>query len=379
MRSKMIFDMPWMDYNRLIETHGNFAFTGWVTLILLALMVFEFRGIPAHKPVYFWLLSGMVICSWGTLFSTPFAVGHKFSEYISFVYMLLTYIFSAKFISDILKSKIDKVVALLAISAITCLVLSSVGTIMLGYLFATKSLNAILYRDALFGYLHLQYNGFFSLATFAIIFNKLNFRASSQAKVNMYRFAILLCISVIPSMFITFLWHATNNIFHIMSIIGSVFLLLSFWWLLICARSLRKEFISLHPVIRLVIFISISFFAVKLFLQSLTITRSINILVFGNRSVIMGFLHLVFLGFVTLFIIAYIAQKGFLNVRKPFIKFAIIFLTIAVVLNEAILMTQGLGDMFIISSSLLPWLLWIVGILLLTGAIQIAISRAISK
>ena len=182
MRSKMIFDMPWIDYNRLVETHGNFAFTGWVSLTLLCLMLFEFPGFWGNSFFYFKLLAGMALCSWAGLLTSPFETTHKFSEYISFLYIILTYIFAWKFIAYIRETTAGKTVKLLSVSAMLCLVLSSVGTIILSYLFATRSLNAILYRDALFGYLHLQYNGFFTLSVFAIAFNKIGERIYQRRK-----------------------------------------------------------------------------------------------------------------------------------------------------------------------------------------------------
>jgi len=378
MRSKMLFDMPWIDYNRLIETHGNFAFTGWVSLILLALFVFELSGSLYKGTIYGWLLSGMALCSWATLFTTPFAATHHFSEYISLLYILLTYVFAWRFISGIRKIVANKAIVMLSVSAILCLVLSSAGTIMLACLFSAKSLNAILYRDALFGYLHLQYNGFFTLAVFAIIFNKIDKKVTDKIRRRIYVFSMLLCLSILPSMFITFLWHDTNIAYHIVSIIGSLLLFSSLIAFLLTVFSLRHGFILLKPVIRFLIFSSMAFFALKLLLQSLTIITPVNIFVFGDRPVIMGFLHLVFLGFVTLFIIAYLAQKGLLNITKSFTRFALLVFTIAVILNELLLMTQGLSELFVIGTTFFPLLLWYVGILLLAGSLLVAISRSSS-
>ena len=179
-------------------------------------------------------------------------------------------------------------------------------------------------------------------------------------------------------MFITFLWHDTNIVSHTISIIGAISLLLTFISFIRVVLSLVVEFKSLHPIVRFIIFLSMSFFAIKLLLQSFTIIHSINILVFGNRPAIMGFLHMVFLGFVTLFILGYMAQKNLLNIRIFFTRVALILFTIAILINEALLITQGMGTIFITGTAIYQWLLWYAGILLLAGSIFIGISRYLS-
>src|ERR1700747_2633423 len=88
MRSKALFDMPWIDYNRLVDTHGNFAFNGWLTLVLLSLFIFELPGALRYKSIYHSLLGGIALCSWGTLLTSPFELTHTVAEYISFVFIL---------------------------------------------------------------------------------------------------------------------------------------------------------------------------------------------------------------------------------------------------------------------------------------------------
>jgi len=379
MRSKIIFDLPWIDYNRLVDTHGYFAFMGWATLALITLMIHELPGALYNKRKYHFFLGAIFLSSWATLFTTPFESCKSISEYISIVYILFTYIFSWIFIKDILKTTATKTVKLLSISSVLCLVLSSLGVFMLAYLFSVKSLNAILYRDALFGYLHLQYNGFFTLAAFALLFNKVISNTGDKAEKNIHHFSILLCLSTLPSMFLAFLWHNITLPFQLICIAGSILLFLSFMWFILCLPLLIKKFKLVIPSIRYMAISSLGAFLLKLFLQSLTIFNAVNILVFGNRPMIMGFLHLIFLGFVTLFLIIYFTQKEILNSKSSFTQFALLLFTIAVILNEALLMLQGLGGILIAGNPLFSWYLWGVGILLLIGTLLIALARIRTK
>ena len=35
LRSKILFDLPWINYLNLLDAHSRFAFGGWITLALL--------------------------------------------------------------------------------------------------------------------------------------------------------------------------------------------------------------------------------------------------------------------------------------------------------------------------------------------------------
>jgi hypothetical protein len=380
LRSKILFSIPFLDYNRLLDAHFHFAFGGWVTLALVVLLIHEVLE-PAQntKQVYKWLPVCFLVSAWILLISSPLPANSVGASLCSTIFILVTYIFSWIFARDIMKAGISKTVKLLALSSIACLVLSSLGIFALAYLFGTKSLNTFAYRDALYTYLHLQYNGFFTLALFAILFHKLELRMSLESKKRVHQFAVLLVISTLPSLFLTYLWRDPNVVYKILAICGSVTLLASFIYFLRAALSLKEIFFDDHPLIRSMAFLSMAAFALKIFLQSFTLFPAVGNAVFGDRPVIIGFLHLVFLGFVTLFLFTWFVQNGYLNIKSAFTRFVLIFFTIAVILNEAVLMTQGLGAMLIKSSTIFAWLLWALSIILFLASLLIGCARKMSK
>jgi hypothetical protein len=376
LRSKILFHLPEINYNNLLKAHSNFAFGGWMTLALIILMVNELLpGSLNKRPVYKWLFGGITLTAWGTLLNFTFGGHGVLSNFFSFSFIFVTYFFCWLFIKDIRKAEISKTVRLLTISAIASLILSSVGPISLAYLFASKSLNAILYRDALYTYLHLQYNGFFTLSVFALAFHKLGTNITVKSKRHIYLFSLLLSISIWPSLFLSFLWQDPNILFRIIAVGGSISLLLSLIEFIISALSLTKVYKSVTPIVWYMGLLSMTAFILKMFFQSLTIFPFIGNSIFGDRPVIIGFLHLVFLGFVSLFILAYFAQNGLLNIKYRFTRLALLLFTLGIVFNEVILMGQGRGSIFIRSRYLFPWLLWAISIWLFIGALLIAIAR----
>ena len=78
LRCKILFTIRCIDFKNLLQSHSHFAFGGWITLCLLALMTYEILPENVHsKPVYKWLLTGILICAVGMLVSFPF-IGYAF-------------------------------------------------------------------------------------------------------------------------------------------------------------------------------------------------------------------------------------------------------------------------------------------------------------
>jgi len=380
LRSKILFALPLINYNHLLEGHSHFTFGGWVTLAIMVLMVYELLPEALNKKnIYQWLFTGIALSAWGMLITFFLQGYNSISILFSTTFILVTYIFSVTFIIDIIKAKPVRPVLLLAISSMACLILSSAGSFIIVYIYFSKSFEAFLYRDALFTYLHFQYNGFFSLAIFALLFNHIANYITEKTQKKVYRFSLVLCISIIPSLFLSYLWQDPKPVFRIIAIAGSSLLLFTCFLFLVVSNSLLTNYREEKPVIRILIFLSMSAFLLKLFLQCFTIFPVIGNAIFGNRPIIMGFLHLVFLGFVTLFILAFFAKINLLDATKASTRAALITLSLAVILNEILLFAQGLTTMFIPGSVLFPWLLLGAGTGLFAGAILIIIARAQTK
>ena len=288
MRCKMIFSIPFIDFKYILHAHSHFAFGGWVTLALLALMTYEL--LPAElneKPVYKWLLRGILINAYGMLLSFPFQGYGSFSILFSTLFIFVTYGYAFVFIRDITRTKVSSTVKLLSIAAVSYMALSSVGAFTLAYLLAAKSQNVYLYKDAIYTYLHLQYSGFFTLAVFALLIHYLKIE-SKQAK----WFAHLLNASVLPSMFISYLWHYPDAVIRTIAILGSVLIVFSTVAFFIMFRNARSSFKTLIPVAKYIGLIAMFSFVLKMIFQAFTIIPSLGPLVFANRPVIIGFLQL---------------------------------------------------------------------------------------
>lgn len=374
LRSKIVFSIPFIDFKYLLHAHSHYAFGGWVTLALLWLMAGEILPQSMNKSkLYKWMLSGIVVTAAGMLLAFPFQGYGLYSILFSVLFILATYGYSYVFIRDIIKTKNSRPVKTLAISALVYLVLSSVGPFVLAYLMASKSNNVFLYRDSVYTYLHLQYNGFFTLAILALFFNRLEHRMPIAKEVTLYRFAIVNVITVIPSMFLSYLWHYPDMGFRMIAIAGSLLLIVSIVYFLFTVRAVAGALKEMNKTVLVIGSISFGAFVLKMLMQTFTVFPAIGELVFANRPMIIGFLHLVLLGFVSLYLIAHFLHAGYLKPGKT-TNIAVMVFASAVVFNEVILMMQGLGVMLMTSSNIYPWMLWVTGGGLLAGACMLAYS-----
>lgn len=374
LRSKIIFSIPFLDYKNTLHAHSHFAFGGWVTIALLALLTYEVLPASRNKrPVYKWLLGGILFNAVGMLISFPFQGYGFYPILFSTLFILVTYVYSYVFIKDILKTRNNKTIKLLSISALVYLVISSVGPFTLAYMLASKSGNVLLYKDAIYTYLHLQYNGFFTLAIIALLFNRIEYIMPKTAMPVTHKFAHILNFTVIPSLFLSFLWHYPNIWFRVLAITGSISLVVCIIYFFITAQALKSALKNNHRVVKIIGLMSMTAFFSKMLMQSLTIFPILGALVFANRPMIIGFLHLVLLGFVSLYLLAHFLHAGYLKTNRAS-KIAAYVFTSAVVINEALLLMQGFGVMFMTNSVIYAQLLWVTAAGLLAGAVLLVKS-----
>lgn len=371
LRSKLLFSMPFLDFKNTLHAHSHFAFSGWISLALLSLMVFQI--LPdrlSGKKVYQWLLWSLLVCAVGMLVSFPFQGYGLYSIVFSTLFIFFTYAFTFIFLKDFRTVQVSKSVKLLTISCLVCLVVSSCGPFTLAYMLAAKIHNVILYKNAIYTYLHLQYSGFFTLAVFALSFNRLQLADNSTRW-----FSRLLTASVVPSMFASYLWSYPGVLISIIAVAGSVISLMAAGSFVAMAMRVWKSICpSVAPVVKGVGAVSMTAFLIKMVLQALTIIPVVGDHVFANRPIIIGFLHLVLLGFISIYLLAYFLHAGILA-QSRYTAFAVWLFISGVAFNEVVLMGQGLGAMFMMSSTLTQWLLFAAAGCLFTGACLIALSN----
>jgi hypothetical protein len=374
LRSKILFPLPFLDFSGLLSAHSHFAFAGWVGLALISLFIYDVLPEQfSQKKIYQWVLASVEISSLGMAVAFPFFGYNILTIVLSTLYVAAAVVFVPVFIKDVLSSNANKNVKLLSVAAVTSLLLSFLGTLGLMYIIVTRSGGSLLYRDSIYTFLHFQYNGFFTLSVFALFINYI-LKQNILLNKNAWKFSVFLCLSILPTLFLALLWH-NKSFFYLLAAIGCFFILISFFYLFHFLRSISIDKLFLSRIAKTFWAFSIISFTLKMLLQVGTIFPQLGNAVYGDRPVIIGFLHLVFLGFITFFILALLIENGYFTLRNKIVLFPFIIFSTGIIGNEFLLMLQGLGILLQTNNDIYKWLLWGVAIILFTGALSIALTR----
>ncbi|TCJ12131.1 hypothetical protein EPD60_16395 [Flaviaesturariibacter flavus] len=371
LRLKILFELPFIDYHNLLTGHSHFAFTGWVSFTLLVLLVYGLLPGAELQRRFSWMLIAVNVCAYGMLASFPFQGYGPVALLFSTLFIIVTFVFAARFL-PLLRNNVDKSIHLFSLCAILALLFSAAGPMMLGYIAAGKSKDANLYRTAIYWFLHFQYNGFFTLGIFAHLFRVLYFNAGTPP-LAARRFAFCLCASVLPTLFLSLLWH-NKTLFYVIGAIGVLLLFAALFYFIRLwlpggpAQRFRTK------LGRRLLRLSLLSFALKLLLQAGTLIPALGNAVYGDRPVIIGFLHLVFLGFVSFYLLATLVEEGYFTRARRMRALPVYVFGGGVFANEILLMCQGLGVLLQTNSYLFNWGLLGAALLLFSGAVLMAVS-----
>jgi len=374
LRSKILFPLPFLDYSSVLSAHSHVAFAGWAGLALITMLIYDVLPEPfSRRKIYQWVLSLIETSGLGMAFFFPFFGYNHLTIAFSTLYIIGAVVFVPVYIGDILRSEANKNVKLLSVSALISLILSFLGTAGLMYIIISKTGPSLLYRDSIYTFLHLQYNGFFTLSVFALLMNFIISKGITLHK-NTRTFSILLCLSVIPALFLSLLWH-NKNIFYLLAATGCVFILSSLFYFYFFLKSIPFQQVFPQRIERTFLIFSIISFSLKMLLQVGTIFPQVGNAVYGDRPVIIGFLHLVFLGFITFFLLALLIDNGYFSIKNKIVLFPFIIFSTGIIANEFLLAIQGFGILLQTNDEIFKWLLWVAAIILFSGALLIASTR----
>lgn len=374
LRSKILFPLNFIDFRSVESAHSHFAFAGWVGLSLITLLIYDvLPSDRSQKRIYQWILAGIEVSSIGMAATFPFFGYVGASIFFSTLFIVSILVFAPVFIRDVLGSVTNKNIKLLSISAIVCQLLSFLGALGLVFIIAGKSSSSFLYRDSIYVFLHFQYNGFFTLSVFALLLKYIERRTINPGK-SADLFSLFLCLSIIPCLFLSLLWHNKLS-FYIFGGIGCVFIVCSLIFFFRGLRLIRYSLKSSSSISKTFLIFSMLSFVLKMLLQVISIIPQLSTGVYGDRPVIIGFLHLVFLGFVTFFILSTLIENGYFTKKEKLISFPFVIFSIGIIANEVFLMLQGLGILLQTNSDIYNWFLWVAAAILFSGALLIAFAR----
>jgi hypothetical protein len=313
LRYKIVFSLPFINQKYLLHAHSHFAFSGWITMALMTLTVDYLKknqnsnAFKKYKSVL-WL---NLLTSYGMLFSFPFEGYATVSIIFSTLSIIVSYGFAMMYWKDLKLISKKNISHSYLKAALIFFVLSSTGVFALAYMMATKQVEQNYYLASVYFFLHFQYNGWFIFAIIGLWIESITTTLTIMPYLSKLFFWVL-SIAVLPTYLLSTPWLSTTIIIHSIVIIAATLQFIVWTALLIITIRLHntvKEPIYENRFVRKIFLLIALSFSIKLLLQLVSSSTYISIITYGFRPIVIGYLHLVFLGVVSLFILAYSFSK----------------------------------------------------------------------
>lgn len=374
LRYKIAFSFPYLDQKYLLHGHSHFAFAGWITQVLMVLLVqylSQYKAGNVYKD-YHWFLTANCITAYGMLIFFPLQGYGLGSIIFSTLSIFVSYFFAIRYWKDLDNLPNKNTSHYWFKAALLFSVLSSIGAFSLAFMMATKTMHQTWYLAAVYFFLHFQYNGWFFFAGMGLFVSKIEkiFSAGKQLKIIFWLF----CLACIPAYFLSALWMPIPVVIYLLVIAAAVAQVIA-WFFLVKLMFKNKTTIKLvfNDKGRWLLLLAGLALTVKLLLQLGSTHPALSQLAFGFRPIVIGYLHLVLLGVITIFILGYIISMDFIGRGKYFMPGIRIFIA-GIIINEILLMLQGtLG----LSYSIVPFineLLLIAALIMFSGILLFNIN-----
>jgi len=376
LRYKIAFSLPAVNYKYLLHAHSHFAFSGWLsTVIFTSFVSILLQSGRAVRKVYiyqFWLAQA---ASFGMLLSFPFQGYGPVSIFFSVLSVLFSWWFALCYWKDA-SANLPSLTQGWIKAALLCFVLSSAGPFMLAYIMSHRIRDTHLYYNAVYLFLHFQYNGWFSFAVLGLFFHSAH-RLGIQLDGSKSRIFFLLMVSAcIPAYCLSLLWTDPPVwIFIIASLAACLQLVALVPLLQVIGRSRRQWSLRLPLQVKILWGLSLIAFVIKLLLQALSALPALGRLAFGFRPVIIGYLHLVVLGFISFFMVGFLIREKLSHALSGAWKTGLVIFIGGVFANELLLLTQGLSAIFAANASFVPLLLFIAAVAMFAGLNLLLLSQ----
>ncbi len=382
LRWQFVAPLAGINYKFFLHGHSHVALLGWLySALFVALLHAWMPPEVQQKRVYawqFWLSQGAVA---GMLVSFPLQGYALFSITFSTLHILLSYWFIFQFLRDAKALKISRGQQQVSFrfirAALFFMALSSLGPWAMGPIMATGHNGDSLYYNAIYFYLHFQYNGWFMFAVLGLLFwllekYKLDFNRSLAIAFFWWMFWACL-----PAYLLSVLWTKPPALLYLLGgaaafaqVIGLVVLLR----LLLPLRTAVPG--SGNSWTRRLWLLSGLAFVLKILMQFATAFPYVANLAYQQRNFVIGYLHLVLLGFISLFVLAFFVQQGWLSFKSWQSRWGMGLFVAALISSEALLFLQGI--FFWAGSGLIPHyfgLLFLISVALPLGIVLFYLAQ----
>lgn len=347
MRYKIGFEFPFLNQKYIQFSHSHFAFSGWISHSLMALMAsfLEKKAIENEKSFlkkYNYILSSNLICAYGMLVSFFIQGYGLISIVFSTSSILIAFVFAYYFYQDLKMVSKEDLSKTWFKASLLFNVISSIGTFALAYMMMTKNIHQNEYLASIYYYLHFQYNGWFFFSCMGLLYHLLDLKLKEYPELK--HNASVFAIACIPAYFLSLLWIKLPDWLYFITVIASVVQVAAWFYFLVILVKKENSFLIQKSLWKRYTLLFLVFATtIKFLLQLGSVIPDISRLAFGFRPIVIAYLHLVLLAMISLFLLFYMFEMKLFKSNR-LVKSGIIVFSVGVFLNEIVLALQGIGS-----------------------------------
>jgi hypothetical protein len=328
-----------LNFKHLLHTHSHIAFLGWIYPVLFISIVNNFLSseqiVKGKYHLQFYITQFLIA---GMLVSFLLQGYGLFSIIFSTIFQFMTYWFAFQLFRDWKKDTRYSVQFLK--TALWALVVSSLGTWSLAVIGAKGLAGSDINNLAIYFYLHFQYNGWFTFAILGLLMDlieKNQIRFSGKLTELSFKF---LTISLFPAYLLSILGKTNNSfIIYTAGAAGIIQIIGAALFLAMILRPVKELKELFRGLIKLLISVSLISFMLKNILQLMSVLPSLTEIAFNNRYVVIAYIHMVFIGFISMFLFGYLSYLGWYNLNSKLAKTGVIMLISGFSVTELLLIT----------------------------------------
>ena len=334
-------------YDHLVHAHSHVAFQGWVYTAMFLLMTNLFLSREQIKKglygIQFMITIPIIIAILVAFALQGYGV---FSIAFSTLFQIMNYWFIIRFMRDS-KSSESRIAGDISIrfvrTGLWLGLLSTIGPYIVGVLSAKGLENTEAYPSALYFFLHFQYNGWFLFVGLGLFVKCLEDAQVSIDRQKIKSFFLLFTIAVVPAYALSLLGLSYKNYIFIPAILAAIVQMIGLTFFLLTIFRINFSKVSGgNGWTGLFMYAAITAFALKICLQLLSVFPLFEQYAFGNRNIVMAYMHLSLIGVISFILIAILLQKKWLKMWwLP--KVGSVLLISGFVITESALVLSGFG------------------------------------
>ncbi|NNC95232.1 MAG: hypothetical protein HKN92_06680 [Chitinophagales bacterium] len=340
MRYAFVSEVLWMDFRNIMYAHYHTAMLGWIYLGIYAILISTFlknKTDLRSYSLFFWISELSVI---GMLLSYAISGYGLISIVFTCLHIITSYALVALFLRDYRAEEHSTISTLFVKTSFFFQVLSTLALITIYYLILSDSSLTVLYYASVQFFLHFQFNGWFTFALLALLIKLLEDRDLIIGHKGWLSFYYLLCISCLLTYAIAVAW---SNPLPILFWINSIGVSLQLIAIVLFSFKLKNVFskLRLDKWSRIFLIIAISSFLIKVMIQFVVVIPYLATIAYTIRNFVIGFIHMILLAWVTVFLLAMAIEKGWIRTDLKLVSLGLIILLSGIVSSELYLFLQG--------------------------------------